>query len=37
MEAKGQTLKRTLLHDDSKLLQAQVLIEKEREKMHSHV
>lgn len=33
METKGQTLKRTLLHDDSKLLQAQVLIEKEREKM----
>ena len=37
METKGQTLKRTLLHDDSKLLQAQVLIEKEREKMQQHV
>ena len=37
MELKGATLKRTLLHDDSKLLQAQVIIEKERDKLHSHV
>lgn len=37
MEIKGATLKRTLLHDDSKLLQAQVIIEKERDKLHSNV
>ena len=28
METKGATLKRTLLHDDARLLQAQVSIEK---------
>ena len=37
MEAKGATLRRTLLHDDGKLLQMQVLIEKEREKMQAHI
>ena len=37
MEAKGATLKRTLQHDDCKLIQMQALIEKEREKMQAHV
>ena len=37
METKGATLKRTLQHDEAKLLQMQVLIEKEKEKMQAHV
>lgn len=37
MEAKGATLRRTLQHDECKLLQLQVLIEKEREKVQTGV
>jgi predicted ester cyclase len=37
MELKGNTLKKTLMHDDSKLIQAQIMIEKEKEKLHGYV
>ena len=37
MEAKGATLKRTLEHDQCRLVQMQIAIEKEREKLQAHV
>jgi hypothetical protein len=37
MENKGKTYNKTLLHDEGRLVQMQVLIEKEREKMQAHI
>ncbi len=37
MELKGKTLNKTLMHDEGKLIQAQVMIEKEKEKLQTHV
>lgn len=37
MEIKGSTLNKTLVHDDSKLVQAQIMIDKEKEKLQLQV